>query len=408
MVAQPNIQYDPNNPPDAIVSSTTYRPDIGMASAALNAVLNREMPDLKSEEMLYDPSIKRSMPEGWERLSTREQVPGFANKLVNETVAQLKGDINRAVTTSTGFTPYVLEKPAYFIFPVETPFLARTPRMVGEGTDIQHWKSVLSMFYYGGVNSGPFGQTNLGGTSDGGTSLQGPVYNLQSYQASYQTIAEYNTVTFQSQWRSRALEGDLLARMKANLIYTLKLQEENWLLNGAANLWAPAKPLLTASTSGGNITGSPTTFWVQITAVNSNGESLPSTAASVSMGSTSTGSITITFSGVINATSYNVYVGTGSTQPVNSSMFISITADITGGLPQQPTDYIGSMSISCVLVTNPTSGAHPPATNTATVGLNLFNGSQALCYLNPNTGGNPSVGEQGMTSVIIQPAASLL
>ena len=406
MVAQPNIQYDPNNPPDAIVSSTTYRPDIGMASAALNAVLNREMPDLKSEEMLYDPSIKRSMPEGWERLSTREQVPGFANKLVNETVAQLKGDINRAVTTSTGFTPYVLEKPAYFIFPVETPFLARTPRMVGEGTDIQHWKSVLSMFYYGGVNSGPFGQTNLGGTSDGGTSLQGPVYNLQSYQASYQTIAEYNTVTFQSQWRSRALEGDLLARMKANLIYTLKLQEENWLLNGAANLWAPAKPLLTASTSGGNITGSPTTFWVQITAVNSNGESLPSTAASVSMGSTSTGSITITFSGVINATSYNVYVGTGSTQPVNSSMFISITADITGGLPQQPTDYIGSMSISCVLVTNPTSGAHPPATNTATVGLNLFNGSQALCYLNPNTGGNPSVGEQGMTSVIIQPAAS--
>ena len=406
MVALPNVQYDPNNPPDFITNTTSYRPDIGMASAALNQTLNREMPPHGSEEMLYDPSIKRSMPEGWEKLVSRDGVNQFANKLVNETVAQLKGDINRAVTTSTGFQPYVLEKPAYFIFPVETPFLARTPRMVGAGTDIEHWKSVLSMFFYGGVNAGPFGQTNLGGTTDGGTSLQGPVYNLQNYQSSYQTIAQYNSVTFQSQWRSRALEGDLLARMKANLIYTLKLQEENWLLNGAVKLWAPAKPLLTAATTGGNITGSPTTFWIQITAVNGNGESLPSTAASVVLGSTSTGAITINFSGVINATSYNVYIGTGSTQPTNSNMFIGVAADFSpANVPTQPTDYIGSMAVSTILVTKPTTGANPPVANTATVSQNLFDGVQSLCYLNPNTGANPSVGEQGMTSVIVQPAA---
>jgi len=163
------------------------------ASAAMNAVLNRPLP--APGTLLYDPEEKRSLdPEGFQPVLQRSQVPQFASRLTRETVAQLKGDINRAVTQATGFQPYVLETPAKFVFPVEAPFAALAPRMVGKGTDIEHWKSVLSMFFYGGINSGPFGQTNLGGTTDGGTTLQGPVYNLQNYQSTYQTIAEYNSV----------------------------------------------------------------------------------------------------------------------------------------------------------------------------------------------------------------------
>src|SRR5581483_10180728 len=192
--------------------------------------------------------------------------------------------------------------------------------------------------------------SHWGGVTDGGTTIDSPVYVLNPYQSTYQTIAQCNRVTFQSQWRSRALEGDMLARRKVELVYALKLQEENWIINGASKLWRPAKPLLTGSTSGGNLAGS-TTYWVQITAVNGGGETTPSAAASVTLGSTSTGSITILFAGVIGATSYNVYLGTGSTQPTNSNMFIAVSADFSpSGLPQQPADYIGSLSISALMV----------------------------------------------------------
>jgi len=392
------------NPPDARVENVSYTPEqIMAASAAMNAVLNRPLP--APGTLIYDPNEKRNLNE--DTVLQRSQVPQFASKLTRETVAQLKGDIQRAVTTTTGFQPYVLETPSKFIFPVEAPFAALAPRMVGKGTDIEHWKSVLSMFFYGGTNSGPFGQTNLGGTSDGATSLQGPVYNVQPFQSTYQTIAEYNSVTFQAQWRSRALEGDLLARMKANLIYALKLQEENWLINGAAKLWRPAKPLLTGSTTGGTLAAA--TYWVILTATNGSGETLGSAVAGPVTTTGATSSITITFSGVINATGYNVYVGTGATPPANSAMWKQVSTNFTpNGLPAQPTDYIGSMSISVVLssVTSSGTALSSVASNTATVPLNLFDGAISLCYLNPNGGGNPSVGEQGMSSMIIQPAAT--
>jgi hypothetical protein len=393
----PAIIHREQAPPDAVTSSQAYRPDPIMAATSLNYV--RTLDVMRPGDMLQTPDETRAVVP-----VRRDQLPAVIaqNRMVAETVQQVQGDVTRAINTSTGFTPYVLETPAKVIFPVQAPMVQLTPRMVGKGTDIEHWKSVISIFN----QSGPFGQTHWGGTTDGGTTIDSPTYVLNSYQSSYQTISQYNSVTFQSQWRSRALEGDMLARRKAELVYALKLQEENWIINGAVKLWRPAKPLLTGATTGGNLAGS-TTYWVQVSAVNGNGESLPSTAASITLGSTSTGSITINFSGVIGATSYNVYIGTGSTQPANSSMFICVNADFSpSGLPQQPADYIGSMAISALLVTAPTTGNHPLTTGTATVNTNLFDGMISLCYLNPNTGGNLSVGEQGMTSVIVQPSQS--
>jgi hypothetical protein len=189
----------------------------------------------------------------------------------------------------------------------------------------------------------------------------------------------------------------------------LKLQEENWLINAASKLWAPAAPLLTASASGGSLAAG--TYWYIITAVNGNGETLGSTIKSVVVGGSGSGSVTITFSGVINATSYNIYCATNSTQPANSAMYKQVAADfVANALPSQPTDYIGSMSISTVHTTLQASGTAyssvVSAGNTATVSTNLFDGAVSLCNLNPNGFAYPSVGEQGMSSVIVQPAAA--
>lgn len=382
-------------PPDARLGNA-YRPDAQQSGDVLRAL----MADLPTTErfrpgtMLQTPDETRSIAP-----MSKNQASAYGSKLVADTIAQTQGDVERAITTSTGFTPYVLETPAKVIFPVRAPLVQRAPRMVGKGTDIEHWKSVTSVFNA----AGPFSQTHLGGTSDGSTTIDSPVYVLGNYQSSYQTIAEYNSVTFQAQWRNRALEGDMLARRKMELLYALKLQEENWLINGASKCWAPAPPLAVSSiTAGSLVAGS---YWYQITAVNGNGETLASTMVGpVVLGAT--GQVTLTFSGVPWATSYNIYAAKSATKPANGAMFIQVAADfLSGALPVQPTDYVGSMSISTVHQTLATTGANPPASNTATVNTNLFDGAQSLCYL--NAAGSPlSVGESGMGSVILQPAAA--
>lgn len=392
-------EFNENNPPDAIVSPRAYRPDIRSAAEALNIV--RTLDEHKPGDMLQSPEDMRSIVP-----LRRDQIGAFSSKLIADTVSQVQGDTTRAINTSTGFQPYVLETPAKVIFPVQAPMVQLTPRMVGKGTDIEHWKSVISIFN----QSGPFSQTHWGGVTDGGTTIDSPVYVLNNYQSTYQTIAEYNSVTFQSQWRSRALEGDMLARRKVELVYALKLQEENWLINGASKLWAPAPPLLTTATTGGTFAAA--TYWILVTAINGNGETLAfsSTAKSITTtGATST--ITLTFSGVIGATGYQVYIGTGATQPANSAMWRTAAGNFVGGaLPTNSTDYIGSMAITATITVNNTSGTAystvVAAGNTASVNTNLFDGAQSLCYLNPNGGTGLSVGEQGMTSVIVQPNAT--
>jgi len=379
-----------------------------------DAVMKPKMFGIPAEQMTlrnHAPGTMLQSPDtvrNFNTISHEQILRGPLSELVQDTVANTQDAINRGISTSTGFTPYVLETPSIRIFPTETPFANMIPRVVGKGTDIEHWKSVLSLFYYNSTNSGPFGQTGWGGSTDGQTSMNPFVYNIQSYQSTYQTIWQPQTETFQAQWRSRALEGDLQARAKLDTLYSLKLQEENWLINAATALHTPPTPYLTASTTGGSLVGSPTTYWIQVTATTAAGETLPSTAASISLPSTSAGSISITFQSQVNqATGYNVYVGTGSTQPANGSMFICVAGDFTpSGLPAQPGDPIGNTSVTALLTTKPTSGANPPASNGATTTTNQFNGAIALCYANPNALTAPSVGEQGMSSVIIQPGAS--
>lgn len=330
-------------------------------------------------------------------------------QITNETVEMLQGDVNRAITTATGFTPYILEKPAKVIFPTDTPLLRMTPRILGQGGPVEHWIAVTSVFNGGG----PFSLAHLGATGDGSTTLDQPTYNLSNYQNTYQTIALYNSVTLQAQWRTRALEGDLLARRRLELLYALKLTEENWLINGSSKLWAPAPPLLTASTTGGSLAAG--TYWYIITAVNANGETLGSTIKTAVVASGTTGSVSITFSGVPFAASYNIYAAVNSTQPANSAIFKQVAADFVGSaLPVQPSDPM-SMSITAVHTTLQASGTAystiVSAGNTATTVLisgqaAMFDGAQSLLYQNALVGSPASVGEAGESAVIIQPAAT--
>jgi hypothetical protein len=310
-----------------------------------------------------------------------------------EQVRMAQADTTRAITTSSGLIGYDLESPAKVMKPVYTPALNSIPRRKGPGIDVTHWKAITAF------NTG----NQLGTVSDGGV-VTDITYNLVNMQNTYQTIALKNSVTFQAQFRGRSLEGDLRAKRTAELIYALKIAEEQWIINGSAKLYAPPAPVLAGATTGGSIAAA--TNWIQVTAVSASGESTPGAAASVvTTGSTST--ITVTIFTVPNAASYNVYAGTGGSQPANGSMW-----KVSGLTTTQPTNPMqGSFTVT-ITAALPTSGSNPPAANTAVTFADgsgnplMWDGIQSLVVSNAGNFSGAALGDGAMGAYVAQPAAS--
>src|SRR5579875_1777810 len=222
---------------------------------------------------------------------------------------------SRAINTTSGLIGYDLEQPAKVIVPVTTPMVNMLARKKGKGIDVTHWKAITSFDT----------SRSLGALADGATPTQ-VSYAVSNMQNTYQTIALSNAVTFQAQWRGRSLEGDVRARRTAELLYQLKIVEERWLVQGSQLLMTPPAPVVSTSASGGSIAAG--TYWVQVTATNAQGETLPSALPANSNGTTAvvtttgtTSTITITLFTVPNAAGYNVYIGSGSTPPANNAMW---------------------------------------------------------------------------------------
>jgi hypothetical protein len=229
-------------------------------------------------------------------------------------------DTSRAITTATGFIGYELEAPAKVIVPVITPLVNMLPRRKGSGIDVVHWKAITSFDT----------ARNWGTLADGGTPSS-VTYSVANMQNTIQTIALMNQVSFQAQWRGRSLEDDVRAKRTAELLYQLKITEERWLLGASALLMVPPTPLMATAATGGTVTAA--TYWAQVTAKNAQGETTASGAAKiVTTGTTST--ITVTIFTVPNATQYNVYVGSGASQPATSAMWLQ--AGISGANAAQP------------------------------------------------------------------------
>lgn len=330
-----------------------------------------------------------------------------------ETIALFRqAQEGRTINTTAGLIGYDLEAPAKVIVPVTTPLVNLLPRQKGKGIDVTHWKAITSFDT----------ARSLGALADGATPTQ-VSYAIANMQNSYQTIALSNAVTFQAQWRGRSLEGDVRARRTAELLYQLKIVEERWLVQGSQLLMVPPAPVVSTSASGGSIGAG--TYWVQVTATNAQGETLPSALPSTSTGPTavvtttgSTSTITITLFTVPNATGYNVYIGSGTTPPANGAMWkqtgLTQTQPAFGAsvaLANGGTTTSGEVvppTITVTLASAPaTSGTNPPASNTAKTlvdGSNnvlMFDGLIAQGLNNATTGNGASLGAQ-----VAQPAAS--
>src|SRR5581483_6166087 len=106
-------------------------------------------------------------------------------------------------------------------------------------------------------------------------------------------IAAQDVVTFESEIYGRMFEPDVRAKVAAKLIPALMLGQETWYLNAAQKLWPPAPPSnISNAASGGTVAAGQ--YWVIVTAVNANGETLayggstPTAITTTTTGSTST------------------------------------------------------------------------------------------------------------------------
>lgn len=330
-----------------------------------------------------------------------------------QTINQLQaGQLTRDqlyVGNNSQWTGYYLEEGAKFIMPLDTPFKNDLPRIPGMGIDVMNWRTILDVFNGNGPALGNFILQQQGAP-------QHAQYQWADFSNVFKTLSWGDEITEESELYGRLFEPDLRAKIVSKLIPSLMLGQEIAYIQGGQNLWAPPVPVVTASTAAGSLTGSPTTYWVLVTAVNANGETLAASTVAQKATLASSGQLIMTIFRVPGATSYNVYVGTGSTQPANSAMWLqNRPADIAtnfgsasalndpGGLSQgyftaTMTNNVTSGTAYSTVVTAGNTAIQFKSTEAKTLNKPLtFDGVPALIYKYAGSGSTLGIG--GMTSI---------
>lgn len=347
-------------------------------------------------------------------------VPGPMASMNMETINLLAtGQITRDqafIGNNANFTGYYLEPGAKYVIPQMTPLRNMIPRVPGSGIDTINWRAITDYFGGAGPSVGQFILQQQGTPNK----LN---YNWVNLSNVFKMIAAQDIVTFEAEIYGKMFQGDVRATVAAKLIPALMQGQEICYINGAQRLWAPPPSFNVATaTTGGTVAAG--TNWIIATAVNANGETLASGAASptalsiVTTGATST--VTFNIARVPGATKYNIYVGTGATQPANNAMWLQSAVTQFGGAAALndtggvATGYItvtatapwaaaGTAYSTVVSAGNTAIGYKSSDANTLNLPL-MFDGIQSLLYVNSAT--NSTVGVGGEIPVIRQPAAA--
>jgi hypothetical protein len=293
--------------------------------------------------------------------SNKSLSPEVLGSLQNALATQrtVSADIAKEITLQnplqSSFAAFDLEAPAKLLTPRPTPLRNRLPRKKGVGTS--HRIKVIS----GYTGTGTGGQGNIwpGITettqNNFAPGAANPFYLERGPQISYtayDVVFPYNSyslsdqVSFDANFSGMGYQ-DLRQLSSTSTLYATMLMEERMLLmaRGTASpysglLATPAAPTTVATAQTGAlpaVTGVTGKVWVKITAsAGSFGESAPSAVGSDTPAATEY--IKVTYPAISGAVGYNVYVGTGSTQPADTAMFYAgttatLTFNVTGALP---------------------------------------------------------------------------
>lgn len=202
---------------------------------SLSADEMTRMHDLRAEDLSLDKG---------KAIKQQAMRHAIARKMIGKQAADM---YKAGVSTTTGFNFYDLRGPVSFLYPVNTPFRNRLPRIgrVNDGVGTAaHWQATRNPgFQYAGV---PEGQRNAIGTPDN-----------NNYVASYKELGGERAATFTSEFASEGFT-DVLADEHIRGLHALFLQEEGMMLLGNSGTGFSGYALGTCPTPTGTVQASHT------------------------------------------------------------------------------------------------------------------------------------------------------
>jgi hypothetical protein len=257
--------------------------------------------------------------------------PGYGSGMqqLTQQLTQAFADLGKNITLTSplasGFVPFDLVAPSRLIYPVYTPLRNKLPRVPGQGTARQV-KAVTGISgSQTGSSGGRFKRTSI---SELPAALSGQNWPLNLPDSGTQDAVDLNvpyrffgmseSLSWLSQFSGQGFE-DISALANLILLQQFMLAEEATILSARTQaLSAPSAPTGSAETTGAPTGtaawGSTQSVWVRVTAATLLGETAAVVgAAAVSM--TAGSFLKVVVGSVPGATHYNVYLGTGSSDP---------------------------------------------------------------------------------------------
>ena len=268
--------------------------------------------------------------------------------LTEETVKQL---IRAGVTTSLGLKAVDLQELAKQVVPVETPLLNMIPRVKGKGDTATAWKAIT------GINTARLSA----GVGEGHRNAFNTT-TMVDKSAFYKSIGHDDFVTMEADWAGQGFDN-VPAIVKRNLLLALKISEERLIYagRGTVGLGQGNTPTVTTTTTGGSIANGLTELvyvvplshacWQAsslaagvrgtITRTNAGGTTdtqeggfgKASASGSVTTGSGSTNKISYSFTPILGAAAYAIYIG----DAVGTARLAAITQVPSGDILTLPT-----------------------------------------------------------------------
>lgn len=324
------------------------------------------------EKALGSPELVKGMSA-----DALASITGALEGLKSQTPDLVK-DITTGSPIGTGLVAFDLEGPAKVLAPRPTPLRNSFSRIKGFGTS--HRFKVISGFT--GSGTGGVGNIHPGiqdttqnsfapsGSSNPLYYARGPKISYAGYDVvlPYAQFSMSDEVTWSAQYAGQGYQ-DIRQLSRTSLLYASMLMEERMLLMGRGTasgfggaMAAPTGTSLVDNTVGTGqvaLTGFTTNIYVYVTAdAGAFGESVVSSVATIAP--TGTHNVVLRLTDVPQALGYKVYIGTGASQPANSSFFLY------GRFPNQTTNAGGAGGVGIVLQgALPTSGANPPTADSS-------------------------------------------
>jgi hypothetical protein len=165
-------------------------------------------------------------------------------QVTQETIDLMKtsmGNLEKAVTISTGLVGYNLEAPAKSLIPFNTPLRNRIARVKSKGGDSVHWKAITAI--------------NAAGKSTAAEGTRGNAisYVTEDKQAIYRVLGLQDSVTMEAQAAGKNFQ-DAQATATTNCLLKVMSEEEILLLGGNRTaLGAMVAPTVSKADTGGTI-----------------------------------------------------------------------------------------------------------------------------------------------------------